>query len=317
MITERLKQAIQLIKEGKQDRARDLILAEVRHNPDDLTTWLWALEVAINEKEKRTILRKILSIDPTHKGALAYQRKLDEQAVNVDSPAQAQQKHLYDSSGSPSSEKKSLVAGLLSLVYDWASSLPSGCALLAVFVGIIVGVFIYTSVNTSLFGLAGTDFDELVVSNSYELISSNEHYWEVKFEGIGKSKYIGTVRYAGPIRIKEFAILTHDILVTTGDFSNPDIVSTNVIDHKFFWKSPDVSSPSGSINLIHAVPANKKIYQQLLEIQKWDTVKITGREILSIKAFQSDENFLGTWADLGCNTLLVESVTIIKGTEEN
>ncbi len=157
----------------------------------------------------------------------------------------------------------------------------------------------------------------LVISNSYELISSDERYWEIQFEGIEKTKYLGTVRHAAPIRIQEFAILTHDILVTTGEFSNPDIVDTSVIDHKYFWKSPDVSSPTGSINLIYAVPANKKIFQQLLEIRKWDTVKITGREIFTIKAFQSDETFLGTWTDLGYNTLLVESVTIVKGTEEN
>lgn len=317
MITDRLEQAIRFIKEGKQDRARDLILAEVKHNPDNLTTWLWALEVAVNEKEKRTILRKILSIDPAHKGALAYLRNLDKQAVSADSPVQTQQNQLDESPDSPSGGIKSLVSGLLRLVFDWASTMPVGCALLALFVVATAGIFIYTRVNTSLFGLTGTDFDSLVISNSYELISSGEQYWEVQFEGIGESKYIGTVRHAAPIRIQEFSILTHDILVTTGDFSNPDIVSTNVIDHKFFWKSPNVSTPSGSINLVHAVPVNKKIYQQLLEIHKWDTVRITGREIYSIEAYQSDENFLGTWTDAGCNTLLVESVTIVKGTEEN
>jgi hypothetical protein len=50
----------------------------------------------------------------------------------------------------------------------------------------------------------------------------------------------------------------------------------------------------------------------MLEIQKWDTVKITGREIYSVKAYQSDGTFLGTWQDMGCNTLLVESVSLLK-----
>jgi len=317
MITEQLKQATRLIKEGKRGQARKLILAEIERDPDNLTTWLWALEVAANEKEKRTIIRKILIIDPLHKGALAYLRNLDERSISADSPERVSPNRLEEISEPPSSKKKSLIAGLLSLAFDWASSLPSGCAWLAIFFGLIVGVFIYTRLNTSFFGLTGTDFNDLVISNSYELISSDERYWEIQFEGIEKTKYLGTVRHAAPIRIQEFAILTHDILVTTGEFSNPDIVNTSVIDHKYFWKSPDVSSPTGSINLIHAVPANKKIFQQLLEIRKWDTVKITGREIFTIKAFQSDETFLGTWTDLGCNTLLVESVTIVKGTEEN
>ena len=314
MITDRLQQAIQLIKNGNRVQARDLLLDELKTDPQNLDAWLWALEVAGNEKEKRLILRKILEIDPTHKGALGYSAKLDRgksPAVST-SPEQP----IYPLKNS-SQNKGSRPTGISGLIFDWATSLPSGCIFIAIFIAIVGSVFIYTRVNTSLFGLAGTDFDELVISNSYELISSDELYWEVQFEGIGDTKYIGTVRHASPIRIQEFAILTHDILVTTGDFANPGIVNTNVIDHKFFWKSPNSSAPSGSINLIHAVPATKSIYQQLLDINKWDTVKITGREIYNIKAFQDQENYLGAWQDTGCNTLLVESVTIVKGTEEN
>lgn len=310
-MTERLKQAIQLIKEGKHRPARDLLLEEVKADPKNFTAWLWALEVAANEKEKRLILHKILEIDPSHKGARAYLEKLDQGRSSTDTIDQDHQL------GSASSKSGLRPSGLIGLVFDWAASLPSGCIFIALFIGIVASLLIYTRVNTSLFGLTGANFDKLVISNSYELISSEEIYWEVQFEGIGESKFIGIVRYVAPIRIKEFSILTHDILVTTGDFADPDVVSTNVIDHKFFWKSPNKISPSGSINLIHALPANKSIYQELLEIQKWDTVKITGREIYTINTFQSDETFLGTWQDAGCNTLLVESVTIVKGTADN
>jgi hypothetical protein len=256
-----------------------------------------------------------LAIDPGHKGALNYFNKLDKAQAGTKPPSPEKSSLAEQSPGAASSKKDSPLIGVFGLILDWFASLPSGCVFIAIFAGIIAGVFIYTSVNTSLFGLAGSDFDNLVISNSYELISSDDIYWKVQFEGIGDSKYIGTVRHVSPIRIEEFAILTHDILVTTGDFANPDIVSTNVIDHKFFWKSQNASSPSGSINLIHALPANKSIYQQLLDIHKWDTVRITGREIFTINAYQVDETLLGTWLDTGCNTLLVESVTIIKGTE--
>jgi hypothetical protein len=314
-MSEKLTQAIQLIKEGKRLPARDLLLEVVKANPDDLNAWLWALEVAANEKEKRLILRKILDIDPTHAGALSYLKKLDKKLSLTKKSPQNHQRQAEQLPGTAPSRKTSGLSGLLGLIIDWITSLPSGCVYIAIFAGIVVSLFIYTRVNTSLFGLAGAEFDNLVISNSYELISSDELYWEVQFEGIGETKFIGTVRYAAPIRIQEFAILTHDILVTTGDFANPDIVNTNVIDHKFFWKAPNHTAPSGAINLIHALPANKTIYQQMLDIDKWDTVKITGREILNIKAFQSDETFLGTWMDTGCNTLLVESVTIIKGTD--
>jgi hypothetical protein len=316
MTSKRLKQAIQLIKEGRKEQARKLILAEVRSNPADLTAWLWALEVAANSKEKRTILNRILSIDPHHQGALQYLKRLDQVQDPQSQPGRPAADRV-DSSVQDDHNKPSRISGLLRLGLDWIRSLPSSCGLLALFFLLLIGIFIYFRVNTSFFGLAGADFDNLVISNSYEKISSDDIYWEVQFEGTGESKYIGTVRYAAPIRIKEFSILTHDILVTTADFANPDIVDTSVVDHKFFWKSTEISAPTGTINLIHAIPANKDLYQTMLEIQKWDTVKITGREIYSIKAYQKDGTFLGTWQDMGCNTLLVESVSVLKADTNN
>jgi len=317
MTTERLNQAIRLINEGKRDQARELILQELRKNPDNLHTWLWALEIAVNDSEKRSIIKKILIIDPGHKGALAYLNKLDQKLTGSEPENLDDGNHPTSKPHQKPEERLPWLSGMLGLVADFFSSLPSGCGFFALFILVIAGVYAYTRVNTSFFGLAGADLDNLVISNSYELISSDEFYWQVQFEGFNESKYIGIVRHASPIRIKEFSILTHDILVTTGDYANPDKVNTNVVDHKFFWSSPENPSPTGSINLIHAVPANKTIYQQLLEIQKWDTVKITGREIFSIKAYQGDDSFLGTWMDTGCNTLLVESVSIIKGTGTN
>ena len=314
--SERLKQAVVALREGDRAQARTLILAELREDRNNLTTWLWALEVANSDKEKRSILGKILSLDPSHTGALQYLKTLDQTAeVNPDISSQRpildRDLHSTDTEA-----EKGRVGGIVRLFTDWITNLPVSCGFIALFAVIIAVAFIYFRVNTSLYGLIGNDFDDLIVSNSYETISSGEMYWEVQFEGIGESKFIGTVRHVSPIRIDEFRILTHDILVTTADFSNPDIVDTNVIDHKFFWKSTQTSAPNGSINLIHAFPANKDIYQELLKIQNWDTVKITGREIYTIKAYESDETFLGNWQDAGCNTLLIESVSIIKNSEE-
>ena len=76
--SKRLQQAINTLKEGNLAEARELILEEIKQDPSNLNAWLWALEVAANEKEKRTILTRILSLDPKHKGALLYIKKLDE-----------------------------------------------------------------------------------------------------------------------------------------------------------------------------------------------------------------------------------------------
>jgi hypothetical protein len=314
-ITPRLKEAVESLRSGERAKARELILSEVKENPSNLPAWLWALEVAANNKEKRTILNRILSLDPNHQGALRYLKKLDQESAAVQPPAEAQ-----DVEGTPVEPEKtgqqpSRTGGVFNFFTGWLSTLPPSCGFIVLFAVIVAGAYFYFTANTSFFGLVGTDFDKLVISNSYELITADDMYWEIQFEGIGESKYIGTVRHASPIRINEFRILTHDILVTTADFANPDVVETSVIDHKFFWKSLGTDSPNGSINLIHAIPANKAIYQQLLEIQKWDIVKITGREVYSVKAYKTDQTFLGTWLDNGCNTLLVDSVTVLKPLE--
>jgi hypothetical protein len=303
-----LNKAVNALKSGDRALARELILAEVKQDPSNLTAWLWALEVAANEKEKRTILSRILKLDPNHKGALLYLKKLDEQ----ESFETSQQSHPASINEDRQDKKISRLGGLYRLFIDWLATLPVGCGIMfLVVIAAAAGIFYYR-VNTSFFGVAGSDFDDLVISNSYEKIESSEFYWEVQFEGVSTSKYIGTVRHVSPIRIKEFKILTHDVLITTVDFADPEIVDTNVIDHKFFWKSTSTDSPTGSINLIHAIPANKDIYQMMLNIQNWDIVKLTGREVYTLKAYQPDGTFIGTWSDTGCNTLLVDSVSVLK-----
>jgi len=307
---QRLQSAIQALKAGNHSLARKLILAEVMENPSNLTAWTWALEVAANEKEKRTILEKILSLDPNHKAALGYLRKLDQiQKPTVDSSSMP----LKDES-TPSEipvKKPSRLGSLLLLPFQLLASLPLSCGFIFLIAALAAGGYYYFQVNSSFFGLVGADFDNIIVSNSYEKIASDDLYWEVQFEGQGKTKYIGTVRHVSPIRIKEFKILTHDILVTTADYSNPDLVETRVANHKFNWKTSNTEPLNGSINLIHAIPANKAIYRLLLTIDEWDTVNITGREIYTLKSYEMDETFLGTWVDTGCNTLLVDSVTVL------
>jgi hypothetical protein len=288
-----------------------LLLAEIKENPTNLTAWLWAVEVANDIDEKRAILNKILSLDPNHQSALRYLQKMDQtpDIVAQDQMDQPDQ----DQPPLGQKEKKEKPSGC---ALGLLATLPPSCGFIFLFAIIIAVAFIYFRVNTSFFGLVGADFDDLSISNSYENIAAEDVYWEIQFEGVGQSKYIGVVRHVGPIRISEFRILTHDILVTTADFANPDIVDANVVDHKFFWKSSTAETPSGSINLIHALPANKEVYQDLLRIQSWNTVKITGREIYTVKAYQADGTFLGTWQDTGCNTLLVDSVSIVDAPQD-
>ena len=112
------------------------------------------------------------------------------------------------------------------------------------------------------------------------------------------------------MRLRQIPILTHDVMVTSGEYADPDVVTTSVTNHRFTWRSSSTAEPRGAINLLHTVPANEEVYGQLRQIQSWDEVVITGREILRIDALDADGGYLGDWRDAGCNALLVQSVTM-------
>jgi len=180
----------------------------------------------------------------------------------------------------------------------------------------IVGSYLYYNVNSDLWGFASPDFDRFTVLNNFQTIQSNQNQeWKISYEFSVASRFQGVVRHVTPIREVKFPMLTHDILVTSGDFADPEIVKTRVSNHHFTWSCDCGVKPNGAINLLHTVPANQEIYQQLLDIRSGDQVEISGNEILKIDSLNSEGNSAGWWQDSGCNTLLVQSVKIIESTK--
>jgi len=197
---------------------------------------------------------------------------------------------------------------------------PIGCLiqsspvfiLVLVIIGAVIGTFVYNNVNTDLWGFAAPDFDNFTVMDGYQTIQSDQNQtWQITFEYLGTTRFSGLVRHATPIREGKFPMLTHDILVTSGDFADSSKVKTSVINHKFTWFCDCDPYPSGKINLLHTVPASEEIYKQLLQIRSGDMVNISGREILKIDTIKPDGSSGGWWQDSGCNTLLVQSVEIL------
>ena len=120
----------------------------------------------------------------------------------------------------------------------------------------------------------------------------------------------GVVRHINHWHDASVPFMSHDILITTDDFANPDLVRTWVFQHKYLYRYDD-GHPKGKINLLHIFPATKEIYAQLQQIDKWDTVSISGREILIINLYDAEGKNTGYFKDMGCNTILVTSVTIM------
>lgn len=297
---DRLSVAIAAIREGDRIRARELVYAILEDEPCNLTAWSWACEIASTHEERVYCLKKILEIDPSHKVARRYLVQLQaDTSVSVAGDV-------------PAGKKKTRggIAGLLFAPVSWLlQASPTTLGAIALLLAILCGVIYYRS-NTSFFGLAALDFDTLTITDSYERISTDGIYWEVGFEGGGTSEFAGVVRHVLPIREDGMRILTHDVLVASGEYADPEIVGVSVVNHRFNWWSSSTEKPSGRINLLHTVPASEEVYRQLLEIRAWNEVAITGREIRVIRAYYEDGEYIGDWRDTGCNTLLVESVSV-------
>ena len=77
---------------------------------------------------------------------------------------------------------------------------------------------------------------------------------DLSYEADHERNFGRIVRHTSVINEPAFAILSHDILVTSEEFADPDLVNTSVMDHHFTWSAPTLSNPKGSINLLHTVP---------------------------------------------------------------
>lgn len=305
----RLIHAISVIRRGERVRARALLHSLLADDPRNLTAWLWACEVAPTREERINCLRHILTLDPTHAGARHHLAQLGGEMAPPKPLARPRRPRGRADGRRPARTKdRGGIARLLLLPFQVFLQIPPAWLLaILLLLGLVAGL-IYINTNTSFFGLAGLDFDSLTVSDSYEDIAAQDVHWQVVFEREGSSVFSGVVRHVSPIRMGSLRILTHDVLVTSGDYADPDLVRTSVVNHHFRWSCGAGTQPEGSINLLHTVPANETIYQQLLAIRAWDTVTVTGREILYIQAYDEEGGEIGRWQDAGCNTLLVESV---------
>jgi hypothetical protein len=181
-------------------------------------------------------------------------------------------------------------------------------------VAVVAGLFIYGYLYfmTNEVATPGPGFDTLQISAGFDVFKASDREWKITYEGSGESRFSGMVRHVVPFRNDSARIITHDILVTSGDYADPNLVEPSVQNHTFNWKPLTGKAPDGNINLIHAVPSSQAIYEQLLQIRLEDLVQISGREIQVIDIYEPGNIFTGSWQDAGCNTLLITGVKIIK-----
>jgi Tfp pilus assembly protein PilF len=65
---------IEAYRAGSRAQARRFFRQVLMENPEDISTWLWLVEVSETDAEKQRCLERVLKIDPQHipaQGALA------------------------------------------------------------------------------------------------------------------------------------------------------------------------------------------------------------------------------------------------------
>ena len=149
------------------------------------------------------------------------------------------------------------------------------------------------------------------IENHYRHISAEDgRSWQVIFQWPWDSSFEGSVRHVSRWNDASMPFMSHDILVTSGDFADPEIVKTSVRNHHYFYTFSG-HRPKGEIRLLHIFPASSEVLDDLLAIENGEQVRIDGREIFLINVYDAQGNRVAYFTDMGCNTILVTEVTIL------
>jgi len=297
-VEQELKQAVNAIKANDLHIARKILAGIIKKDPQNERAWLYLTLCVDDSQQKRDCLQRVLTINPENEHALRAVARLTDTQTKSTRPATNTKKYVG-------------LFNFIDLIFGIFLKIPFQFHIVFLAFMLIIGAYTYTTLNTDFFGLTSPDLAGLTVMNSYGKITNDQGAsWEVTYEKSRDTTFSGTVRHASVNHINKFPFLTHDILITSGDFSDSDLVYTNVTNHHFYWRTLNENYPQGTINLIHVVPEDEEIYQQLLKIRNGDMVTISGREILRIDAYNTDGRNLGWWKDDGCNTTLVKEVVL-------
>jgi hypothetical protein len=107
--------------------------------------------------------------------------------------------------------------------------------------------------------------------------------------------FSGTIQWTGQAAKSAVPLITHEVLVTTGEYSDPKVVQIEpVVDHHTTWKFvAGRTALDGTIHIVHCVPSTPEVYDALGGLTVGQNVSIQG-ELLSGPLTGSDGSFWKT-----------------------
>ena len=81
-----LEQAVSLIREGKVEEARPLLIAYLKQNPRDENAWLWMTRCVTEPEQKKYCFEKVLKINPQNQYAIKGLQHIDNLPPSTSQP---------------------------------------------------------------------------------------------------------------------------------------------------------------------------------------------------------------------------------------
>lgn len=123
-----------------------------------------------------------------------------------------------------------------------------------------------------------------------------------------------TEKVEGFLRIKErhydenMPIVTYDLVITSGEYSDPEVVEIESTGGgNFYWRSE--IQPKGELVSYHTIPASAEVQKKLDETAEGSTISLTGR-ISQNSHIQGDDGSFNKLMHNNHKFILIEDVLI-------
>ena len=124
--------------------------------------------------------------------------------------------------------------------------------------------------------------------------------------------FSGTIQWTGHAAPSAVPLITHEVLVTTGEYSDPKIVQIQpVVDHHTTWTYVARRMAEGTIHIVHCIPSTPEVYDALGALVAGQSVTIDG-ELLRGPLKGTDGSFWQTGKE-SHPTVFVRSVRVERG----